>query len=152
MKEHQDTKLTIELVPRSAWHRNLRSMLPPSHWDKLRRDTYKRVNYKCEICGGVGPNHPIECHERWSYDDKKQVAKLTGLYGLCPACHEVKHIGLAQVKGRLPQAAEHLANVNNITPEEAISIIQDAFELWAERSEHDWDVDISWAQTGEEST
>ena len=140
-------RLSIDLVPRGAWFLNLRSMLLPEQWDALRKETYRRVGYRCEVCGGKGPKHPVECHEKWEYDDRRHVAKLVGLAGLCPACHECKHIGLAQIKGRLPQARKHLAQVNEIAVDEASDMIRDAFRVWKKRSEHDWEVDISWANT-----
>ena len=138
-------RLSIELVPRGAWFQNLRSMLPAERWDELRKATYRRVGYTCEICGGKGPKHPVECHEKWEYDDKRHIAKLVGLYGLCPACHECKHIGLAQVRGRLRQAQAHLATVNGISEQEAARMIRDAFRVWKDRSAHEWTVDIEWA-------
>ena len=139
-------KLTIELVPRSAWFKNLRSMIPPEQWDSLRRGTYRRVGYKCEICGGVGPRHPVECHEKWEYDDANHIANLVGLYGLCPACHEVKHIGLAQINGRLPQAIVHLAAINGLTERQSRGMVKEAFEVWERRSQHGWTVNIDWAR------
>ena len=137
-------RLSIELVPRSAWFRNLRSMLPNGRWDVLRKTTYHRVGYRCEICGGKGLRHPVECHEKWEYDDERHVAKLVGLYGLCPACHECKHIGLAQIKGRMRQAKSHLAEVNGMTEHEVSDMVREAFQVWEERSRHEWNVDIDW--------
>ena len=83
-------KLTVELVPRSLWGINLRSELPKSKWDKLRKATYKKANFVCEICGGVGRKWPVECHEIWHYDDENKVQRLDGLIALCPPCHQVK--------------------------------------------------------------
>lgn len=89
-------KLTIELVPSTSWFSNLRSLLSSEEWDKIRRGCYKNANYKCEICSGVGPKHPVECHETWEYDEKQGIQKLIGLIALCPSCHEVKHVGLEE--------------------------------------------------------
>ena len=141
-------RLTIELVPRSAWFNNLRSLLPSGQWDVLRQATYKRVGNKCEICGGVGLRHPVECHEKWDYDDSTHVAKLIGLYGLCPACHECKHIGLANVRGHIQKATKHLAAVNGITATEAQRMVNEAFTTWEQRSEFPWTVDIEWVKQG----
>ena len=138
-------RLTIELVPRNAWCNNLRSLLPSDKWDRLRKETYRRVNYCCEICGGKGPTHPVECHEKWEYDDKKHIATLVGLLGLCPACHETKHMGLAQLRGRGDIARKHLAKVNGITDAQARKMIADAFRVWHERDQYDWTTDIGWA-------
>jgi len=126
-------------------------MLPPERWDELRKNTYRRVRYCCEICGGRGPKHPVECHEKWKYDDGRHIAKLVGLYGLCPACHECKHIGLAQVKGRLRQAQAHLATVNGISEREAAAMVRDAFRVWEERSAHEWTVNIEWANAANQA-
>lgn len=131
-------KLLPELVPETAWCKNLRSSLPKSEWDKLRRHIYKRANYKCEICGGVGPKHPIECHENWKYDEESGVQILVGLEGLCPACHEVKHIGLARVRGRYNEALKHMCKVNKISKSEAEVVVSNAFSEWTRRSGLAW--------------
>ena len=47
-------KLTIELVPSTAWGENLRKILKKEHWDILRKASYKRARYRCECCGGKG--------------------------------------------------------------------------------------------------
>lgn len=135
-------KLTIELVPKSAWFNNLRSLISQEQWDALRKQTYRRVQYRCEICGGRGKKHPVECHEKWSYDDEQHVATLTGLYGLCPSCHEVKHIGLAHKNGRLDIALQHLACVNQITVQEARNMANAAMQQWQQRSQFNWQIDI----------
>ena len=59
-------KLTIELVPQTAWYSNVRSNVTKSEWDVLRKACYKAAGYKCEVCSGKGPKHPVECHEMWS--------------------------------------------------------------------------------------
>lgn len=131
-------KLTIELVPRTAWFKNLRSLLTAPEWDYVRKKCYRKANYRCEICGGVGPNHPVECHEKWEYNERTHTQTLTGLIALCPACHEVKHIGLANINGRFYDAIEHLAKVNEWSFEKANWYAHDAMELWEGRSQHDW--------------
>jgi hypothetical protein len=135
--------LTIELVPRNAWFRNVRNLFPPERWDVLRRHAYSKAGYVCEICGGRGAEHPVEAHEKWHYDDQRHVATLLGIYALCPQCHEVKHIGLAQKRGRLSQAIAHLAKVNQITMEEAKQYVDESFAIWRMRSEHKWAIDVS---------
>jgi hypothetical protein len=105
-------RLTIELVPETAWFRNLRSEISGEAWDKIRKDCYKNAGYVCEICGGVGQRHPVECHEIWEYDDGDKRQILRGVIALCPSCHEVKHIGLTQMRGGLDRAVSHMAEVN----------------------------------------
>lgn len=133
-------QLTIELVPETSWFSNLRSLLSPEDWDKIRKHCYKKADYKCEICGGIGPKHPVECHETWEYIGETQ--KLIGLIALCPSCHEVKHIGLAGLNGRHDEAVKHFCKVNNCSKVEAEKCISEAFELWQKRSQQDWTLDV----------
>ena len=136
-------KLTIELVPSTSWFSNLRSLLTSEEWDKIRKGCYKNANYKCEVCGGIGEKHPVECHETWEYDEINGIQKLVSLISLCPSCHEVKHFGLAGIKGRTKQAMDHLCKVNSCTMSEAEKYVQEAFVVWNKRSEQEWKLDIS---------
>jgi 5-methylcytosine-specific restriction endonuclease McrA len=138
--------LDIELVPSTVWYSNLRSELTKAQWDHLRKNCYRAAGYVCEICGGKGPKWPVECHEIWDFNDETRTQTLTGLIALCPSCHEVKHIGLAGKRGRGEIARDHLAQVNNWTTEKAEAFIEGSFLVWAERSEFQWTLDISWVE------
>jgi len=144
------TELLVELVPQSSWGSNLRSELPRKDWDRLRRAQYAKAGNLCEVCGGKGRRHPVECHEIWSYDDKNHVQTLDGLIALCPGCHEVKHLGLAGARGRTPEALRHLAKVNGWTHEQALHHAAEAFVLWDQRSRHPWTLDLTWLDRGSE--
>jgi ssDNA-binding Zn-finger/Zn-ribbon topoisomerase 1 len=141
-------KLTIELVPRTAWYSNVRSNVTKDQWDKIRKQSYEKAGHKCEVCKDKGTNqgfrHNVECHEIWDYNDKTKKQTLTGMVSLCPKCHEVKHIGLAQIKGRFDLAVEQLMKVNDISLQEAHKYIDSSFNIWSERSEHDWELDITY--------
>lgn len=139
-------QLTIELVPKTAWFSNVRSMVSESDWDILRKETYEYADYTCEICDGVGDYHPVECHEIWDYDDKNHIQKLSGLIALCPACHEVKHIGLAITKNRGNIAKRHLARVNGWSMQETDKYVQEQFLIWEKRNRHQWEVDLRWLE------
>lgn len=136
--------LTVELVPRSAWYRNVRSNVSKGEWARLKGLIFARANYVCEICGGRGKRWPVECHEVFEYDDTRRIQKLVRLIALCPLCHEVKHIGLAGVRGRQSAAIAHLARVNNWSLEDAKLYIEGCFEIWHQRSRHHWTLDISY--------
>jgi 5-methylcytosine-specific restriction endonuclease McrA len=138
--------LTIELVPSTCWYSNLRSELTRAQWDKLRRASYKKANNRCEVCGGHGPKWPVECHEIWDFNDAEKIQTLRGLISLCPRCHEVKHIGLAGKRGRSQEAKSQLAKVNNWSKVQAQDYINESFEVWSERSNHEWTLDISWVE------
>lgn len=138
--------LTIELVPESCWYSNVRSQVSQREWDKLRKATYQAANYCCEICGGKGTKHPVECHEVWHYDDEQRIQKLARMIALCPACHEVKHMGLANVRGRSEMACEHLAKVNGWSIQQTNDYVRQCFQVWQERSQHEWTLDISYLE------
>lgn len=140
-------KLEIELIPKTSFFKNLRSELSTSEWNILRKDCYKKAGYKCEICGGKGKKHPVECHELWEY--KNGIQKLVGLIALCPPCHEVKHFGRTGIMGRYEQAILHLKKVNQWTDKKVRMHIEGAFALWAQRSVQKWSLDISWAKNKE---
>ena len=136
-------KLTIELVPSTSWFSNLRSLLSSEEWNKVKKGCYKHAGYKCEICSGVGPTHPVECHETWEYDEKTGIQKLVCIVALCPSCHEVKHFGLAGIKGRTNEAIAHFCKVNGCQVPEAEKYIDEAFATWNKRSEQEWELDVS---------
>jgi hypothetical protein len=136
-------RLTIELVPRTCWFSNVRDRVSREDWDRIRKQVYERAGHRCEVCGGRGSKHPVECHEVWEYDETTGVQRLVRMVALCPACHEVKHVGLANIKGRGEIAAAHLAEVNGWTPQVAAVYIDQAFDVWIERSDRTCALDVS---------
>lgn len=140
------TLLTIELVPKTSWYKNVRSHVSQEEWDRLRSIIYERAGRVCEICGGKGRKWPVECHEVWLYDDERYVQKLERMIALCPECHEVKHIGLASVRGKQYQAMRHLSKVNGWSMEDARHYVEACFEQWSRRSSHEWTLDISYLE------
>jgi len=140
-------RLTIELVPRSCWFDNVRSAVSSTDWKRLRQQTARRAGWKCQICGGKGPRWPVECHEIWHYDDDRQCQTLTGLIALCPSCHEVKHMGFSGLRGKKDEAVAHLALVNGWSLLGAFDYVDEAFDVWRERSRHAWQLDITWLET-----
>jgi len=136
-------KLTIELVPRTSWGNNLRSAMTPKQWRALSGMVCDRAYNVCEVCGGVGPNHPVECHEIWEYNDRNHTQKLTGMVALCPDCHMVKHIGYARVQGKYEIALKHFMKVNGLKRKAAEDHVKAAFQIWRERNKNDWTLNIS---------
>jgi hypothetical protein len=136
-------RLTIELVPSTCWFTNVRDQVSREDWDRIRSQVYERAGHHCEVCGGRGSKHPVECHEVWEYEEAERVQRLVRMIALCPACHEVKHIGLAGIKGRGEIAAAHLAEVNHWTAQVTARYIDQAFAVWRERSDRTWSLDVS---------
>lgn len=147
--------LGIELVPKTAWGKNLRtSCLAATHlrtcsWDRLRKLAYQKAGNRCEICSGRGPKWPVECHEVWDYRMQtsdgvvvKTVQRLDRLIALCPSCHEVKHMGYARVRGREAEAKAHLALVNGWTSQQVQDHVDEMSALFTSRSQHTWTLDL----------
>ena len=144
-------KLKVELVPLSSWGNNLRSEanLSKAQWDKLRKESYKEANYRCQICSGKGSKHPVECHEIWHYDDQTKTQTLTGLISLCPTCHKAKHIGRTlSVEPQYVQdrVLNQLAILNQMNPEQLEEYLVEVFKKWNQRSQYSWKVDLTWLQ------
>lgn len=133
-------RLFVDLIPSTCWFTNVRSCVHPTDWDRLRAYVYKRANNRCECCQAVGR---IEAHERWRYDNQKKVQKLMRIIALCRDCHETTHMGFATIRGRGDAAKEHLMRVTGLSDEEAKEHIEIAFALWNERSNCDWELDLS---------
>ena len=140
--ESKGLRLSVELVPATCWSSNLRSELPRPAWDVLRRRSYRDAGYRCEVCGGRGPAHPVECHEEWSYDDAALVQRLVRMVALCPGCHEVKHLGRAHAIGRGEGARAHLARVNGWDQATTADYVEAVFAQWESRSTHEWRLDV----------
>jgi 5-methylcytosine-specific restriction endonuclease McrA len=139
-------KLTVELVPKTSWGRNLYSLADRPTWDRIRRHAYSQAESRCEICGGVGLQHPVDCHEVWRYDETTRTQILVRMIALCPACHEVKHMGRAGNRGRGKRARAHLAKVNGWTDEQVRAHVAEAFDMWIRRSTVSWKLDLSGLQ------
>ena len=73
----------------------MRSNVSKAVSNRLRHQVAADAGDRCEICGARGRRWPVECHETWDYDDDRKIQRLQRLVALCPACHEVKHAGLA---------------------------------------------------------
>jgi hypothetical protein len=139
--------LEAELVPTGTWGANLRALLPPSGWNRLRSHYYEKADHKCEICGETGftqnRNHAVEAHESWEYDDVSHTQTLTGIQALCPRCHMVKHYGRSMSVGGLNVVREHIAKVNGWDASDMILLYEQLiFDLHSMRSRFRWDVSV----------
>jgi uncharacterized membrane protein (GlpM family) len=139
-----EPKLSIELVPKTSFFNNVRHAVSAAEWDKIKKATYKKANYKCEICGGRGFKHPVEAHEIWHYDDEKHIQTLTGLIALCPTCHLSKHIGFAQIKGKEKEVIKQLMKVNQWNVEQTNLYLEAIWEIWYFRSRFQWQLNLEY--------
>jgi hypothetical protein len=92
-----------------------------SFWSSLPRD-------KCVICDSKGSN----IDEFWDYyvDGGRGIARLVSLRSLCSSCHLAKHIGYANATGRLDEALEQLAKVNNLTSLDVYMLLDEVYSIW----------------------
>lgn len=139
---NRELKLTAELVPKTSWYNNMRKIVPPPEWDKIRRKTYAEYGHRCGICGSGGR---LNCHEIWCYDDHQHTQKLEGFVALCDLCHHVKHIGFAGVlaaRGKLDyeSVVEHFMSVNECERKTFEEHRKGAFYQWSQKSQHQWEV------------
>lgn len=142
--EAQPLCLTIELVPVSCWYQSLRSAIPRSAWDKLRRGVYAAYDYRCAICGADGR---MNCHELWEYDEVRAVQTLRGFQAICDWCHHVKHIGKANLlakQGKLDyqRVIDHFLQVNACDMETFERHRREAAAQWSRRNQYEWTTDL----------
>jgi hypothetical protein len=75
IRPRDEPRLTIELVPATCWFSNVRTVLSPRQWDALRSAVYAAAGWRCEVCGGRGKRHPVDCHKVWGYDDARRIQR-----------------------------------------------------------------------------
>jgi len=143
-----DLKLQLELIPERQWGLSLANLLPKPVWDTLRKEIYWSAGYTCCICGAT--NCRVNCHESWTFDDKKRIQYLKEFQCLCDDCHLIRHWGRTvaeTLKGTLPQdtikkLTFHFCEVNQCTIEDFERHKVEAGELWQRRSRHNYRIDF----------
>ena len=143
VKRNAGLKLPLELIPDPQAHKSLHHHLSPDGWDKIRFRVYRRRRNNCEICGGRGGRHPVECHEIWSYDINTLVQKLEGCQPLCPKCHRVKHIGIPNSRKPFRECFKRFKQINKLHIQTARNIVVAIRKQWIIRSAYKWTLDIS---------
>jgi hypothetical protein len=138
-----------DLIPDTSWGSSLANLLTAGCWDKLRQRTFALTGFRCEICGS---NHKLECHELWEYHEPLPeyaekhacgVQRLIRLIGLCSACHETHHLGLAQVRGRFEFVRERITAYNRWSEEEFQRYFEFLIGRYERRLNCAWVLDVS---------
>lgn len=135
-------KLDVELVPSTCWLSNVRSLMRERAWRRLAAQVAQEGGRCCEVCGGRGRQHAVECHEVWFYDDRRGVQRLVRLQALCPRCHRVKHLGRTTSMGYGEPALAWLAHVNGWSRARTERYADAVFGRWAARSRRLWTLDL----------
>ena len=139
--------LTIELVPSTSWYSNVRSLVSRTDWDTIRFATYAEYNNICATHNCGSTRKPLNCHEVWEYEDTNHTQTLIKFVALCSLCHHVKHLGYAETladDGKLSMVPimEHFMEVNNCDIRVYDVYRTAAFKQWAQRSKHQWVVNL----------
>lgn len=138
--------LSCELVPTGTWGANLRSLMPPSGWNRIRKFVYDKAGKKCEICGqdGFSQNrkHAVEAHEIWLYDDIAHKQSLACVMALCPRCHMSKHLGRSLKVGGADVVRKHMKDINGWDDWSQMMYEDFVFQIHAQRSRFRWTVEI----------
>lgn len=134
--------LPIELVPSSMWEKNVRSEYK-DEWRMMKRKVYQKAGYRCEICGGKGHEHPVECHEKWSYDIENNIQRLECLIALCPVCHKTQHWGYALIHGMEEDVRRRVLTLNQWKEKDLDKYLNEVFDLFEERSKVNWTLDMT---------
>jgi hypothetical protein len=129
----------VDLIPATSWHASLANLLTKTSWDRLREES-AAVAGGCEECG---VKSGLECHEAWSYDERRGVQTLKRLRTVCASCHETFHLGLARVQGRFDLAFRRLARINRIEASEAAEYLKEVDGRVLRRSRLAWSLDLS---------
>jgi hypothetical protein len=144
-------KLAIELIPSTVWFSSIYQIYKRSNqlgkWRKIKKELFKKEGQQCWICGEKGDR--LEAHEFWKYDDENHIQKLIAIHHLCGMCHRVKHIGfwcytedgrrqLAKPGLTKEDLVNHFCKVNGCSKKVFEEHLQKAFEIWRERSKHEW--------------
>ncbi|MDZ0574994.1 hypothetical protein [Klebsiella variicola] len=58
-------------------------------------------------------------------------------------------MGFSELRGKKDEAVAHLALVNGWSLKGAFDYVDEAFDVWRERSRHAWQLDISWLEAQE---
>jgi hypothetical protein len=108
------------------------------------------VGNRCEVCKALcfmedGRKRRPDCHELWVFEtrDGSHVQRLERLIALCPDCHCVQHIGLAEARSEMERVLDQLREVNRWTSDQATAEISRARQICAQRELVGWDLDLT---------
>jgi len=140
-------KLTVDMIPSTSVHINIRNHLTPHQWNKLSKHIAEKSNQTCEICKRVkGEGFTrLHCHEVWDFDFDTATQTLIKLQPLCFECHCVKHMGFSYGEFLIDesQIIDHFLKVNNVDLDGYLQHFKKAAEVYKQRSEVNWEFDFT---------
>lgn len=143
-------QLRAGLLPSSTWGSNLRGVFSREDWDALRIPVCTAAGNVCEVCGAEtymdnGRKRRPDCHELWvfEHEDGRNIQRLGRLIALCPDCHRVQHVGLAELNGETGPVIAKLREVNHWTERQAELELDRAWAEYERRERYRWDLDLA---------
>jgi|GEM_PF-6343886 len=133
----------VDMVPASAFHSNLRAMLPLAQWKELSTYVRARNHERCEICNSA---LRLEAHERWHFDPQTRLQTLKRIMCLCKQCHLSVHIGLAGQLGLAQSIHAHIMEITGWTKKQLTEHVDGARDEWSKLSKGTWNIDVSMVQ------
>jgi hypothetical protein len=133
-------KLEIALIPKSSWYKGIRTILTNDQVEKLRGQLFAKANNICQIC--EVHTESLFFTEEYKFDDIYLTQTLVKFIAICEDCHLARHMGLATIKGKYSRAVKHFQKVNDLSINEAKTIISAAFTLWRHRSNYNYYIDL----------
>lgn len=138
-----------DLIPVTSWGSSLANLLAKPCWNAIRLPVIEARGNRCQICGEW--QGAVECHEIWAYslppagapEGTVGVQRLIGLAAVCPDCHEMFHLGLANIRGRLEVVKRRLMAVNQWSAGEFGSYDREMAASYTARSTVNWALDLS---------
>ena len=141
-RSYGGSELFIDMIPKTSYFKNVRSIFTESDWNLIRHHIYERTGHKCECCGAKRFKY-LEAHERWIFDFETKTQKLIRIIALCRLCHQATHYGHSKVTKEISKINTHLMKVRGINEEELKLHIKEAFEIWEKRNTVKWIIDTS---------
>lgn len=133
--------LMPDMLPVTSWELNIRTIYGQDTWDKMRRHSYQAAGFRCQICGDGTKR--LESHELFEMVNETATQKLVKLLALCPLCHKAHHIGIARRLNILPEVLQHMMRINNWDKKTLEYHLNEAYEIWDQRKDWPWKLDVS---------
>ena len=141
-RNYGSNTLYIDMIPKTTYFKNVRSLFTDCDWNLIRHHIYERVNNKCECCGKKRMKY-LDAHERWEFDEEKQIQKLVRIIALCKLCHSATHYGHSRRTKNIEKINSHIKKINNYNDDELKTHIDNSYKIWKERNKIKWKLDFS---------
>jgi hypothetical protein len=112
-----------------------------TRWKRIRRDILLASGHRCAACGVC--RGLLSCHGKWTYDDQRSTATLTGFVILCADCAVATHIAQSIRRGFGGLALRQLSRVNRISLADAEGLAREAMTTWKERNKKAWHLRVA---------